>query len=172
MKKVYSIGIGAVVVLALGLYFLLRNDSNKIAWVEVNKVYNEFDGKKELDAKFMKAESARKKIIDSLELDLKLIFNQLQISPENKEKNILFETKRSYFLNKKQELEEDSENMQANYYEQIVNQINQYAKEYGIEKKYSVILGANGEGAVMYAEEEINVTKDMITYINTKYKGL
>ncbi|MDP2387990.1 MAG: OmpH family outer membrane protein [Bacteroidota bacterium] len=171
MKKIY-ISVAVLLILGLGALLYFKEGKSGIVWMDVNKVYSDFDYKKEMDAKYLKTETARKKIIDSLELDLKLIFNQMQNNPKDDEKVILFETKRAYFLEKKQQLDSDSENTRAKYYEQIVSQINQYVRDYGKEKGYSVILGADGTGAIMYAEEKIDITKEITTYVNNKYKGL
>lgn len=35
-----------------------------------------------------------------------------------------------------------------------------------------VILGANGQGSLMYATEKIDVSKEISTYINQRYAGL
>jgi outer membrane protein len=171
MKKVY-IAISIVLILGLAALCFFKSESTKVMWMDVNKVYNEFNYKKEMDAKFQKTENVRKKILDSLELDLKLVFNQMQNSPKNENIAIQFETKRTYFLEKKQQLDKDSQTMQSTYYQQIIEQINQYVRDYGKEKGIAVILGADGSGAVMYAEEKIDITKEITTYINTKYKGL
>src|SRR3989344_1300033 len=136
MKKIYILIIVGLL-LGLAAMFFLKGDQGKIVWMDVNKVYSDFDYKKEMDAKYLKTETARKKVIDSLELDLKIIFNQMQGNPKDEEKVVLFETKRAYFLEKKQQLDSDSENTRVKYYEQIVSQINQYVRDYGKEKGYS-----------------------------------
>ena len=143
----------------------------KLAWVDFNKVYNEFQYKKELEAKFTKTQEARKKVIDSLELDLKMLYSQLQNDSKNKEKLSEFDVKRQDFMDKKGRLEEDGQHNQQNYQEQILNQLNQYVKDYGKEKGYSMILGADGSGTLMYAQEGIDITEVVIKYINNKYKG-
>lgn len=158
--------------LAIFYYYVNRQLEQKIVWININKVYNDFSLKRELEAKFKVVESARKKILDSLELNLKIMANQINAVPKPDETKInRFEYLRQEFLNKKQQFEDDNVAMQNSYNEQIMKQINQYVKEYAEENNHSVILGAGGNGSLMYAAEKIDITEQIIGFINTKYKG-
>jgi outer membrane protein len=55
--------------------------------------------------------------------------------------------------------------------EQIWNQLNSYVQEYGQEHGYDYILGATGDGGIMYASEAKNLNEEVISYINDKYNG-
>lgn len=127
--------------------------------------------KKEYEKKYEKTELARKKITDSLELELRMLYKQLQ-EEKQKESAILFEAKRESYLKQKNEFDQDNEQTKTTYNNQILNQINQYMKEYGKDRGYDIIFGAEGSGSVMYAKESIEITDEAVSYINKKYKGL
>jgi len=172
MKKLPLINLVLIIIVgAITIYLAFGGTSKKQAWLDLNKLYNEFEMKKELDKKFLATENARKKITDSLELDLKLVFTQLQKDEKNKELINVFETKREYFLTRKQQLDEDSQQNRDQLYEQILNQINQYIKDLGKSENYSIIFGADGRGTVMYADDKIDITNHAIEFINKKYRG-
>lgn len=40
-----------------------------------------------------------------------------------------------------------------------------------VKKGYRYIFGAEGSGVLMYADERNNITKEVIEYINARYKG-
>lgn len=146
--------------------------NSKLGWVNINEIYTEFVFKKELEKKLLETKQARKGILDSLELELKILSKEIQSeNGKSKERIALFEVKRENYLNKKQQLEDDNSVMEGQYNEQILNQLNQYLKDYGKENKFRYIFGTSGSGSLMYAEEADDITKDVIVYINEKYKG-
>jgi outer membrane protein len=57
------------------------------------------------------------------------------------------------------------------YNEGIWKQINVYLKEYGTEHGYSFIYGANGNGSIMFADSTLEISKDVIPYLNKRYSG-
>jgi len=174
MKKVivHFIIISISVILAL----ILNNvffPKQKTGWISVPQVFNGFEYKKELEKKYTKSEEARKKIIDSLELDLKVLYKTIKTSKkEDVALNSKFEFQRQNFVEKQHQLEEDNANMKNEFNTQILNQLNQYVKDYGKENNYKFILGAEGNGSLMYGAESEDLTKEIITYINNKYSGI
>jgi len=57
--------------------------------------------------------------------------------------------------------------------EQVFGRVNDFVKRYGKEKGYRIILGANGSGNILYAEESMDITKDVQEALNKEYeKGL
>jgi outer membrane protein len=159
---------------SLVFYFVADSILNKkYVWINLNKVYNEFEMKKEFEKRYEKTQLARKKITDSLEFDLKLLYKQIeQEGDKAKDKILLFEAKRDTYIKKKKEFEDDNEQTQQNFNNQILTQVNQYLKDYGKEKGYSVIFGAEGSGSIMYAKDAIEITDEAIVFLNLKYRGI
>lgn len=173
MKKNIIIGSVFVLLFSVVFFFIGKSRSqDKIAWVNINKVYNEFTLKKELESKLTQTQNARKKVLDSLEFELKVLSREIK-TEEGKDKNKirLFELKRENYLNKKSEVEIDNDVLQKKYNEQILNQLNQYLKDYGKQENFRYILGTDGSGSIMYATESDEITEGAIKYINEKYKG-
>ena len=173
MKKNGLIVLITLIISFIGFSFITKsNKTGKIAWVNINKVYGGFEFKKELETKLIKTQEARKAVMDSLEFELKMLSREIK-SEEGKDKSkiSLFEMKRENYMDKKNQLEEDNSMMQKQYNEQILNQLNQYLKDYGKEQELRYIFGAEGSGSLMYAEGADEITEDVIKYINEKYKG-
>ncbi len=53
----------------------------------------------------------------------------------------------------------------------IWNRLNPYIISYGKKKNYKYIFGANGTGNILYADEQENITADLIIYVNKSYNG-
>jgi outer membrane protein len=167
---IISLVLGAA---ALVLALRVSNPFSRTAYVDLAKVYAAFSLKKELEGKLEQVQQIRKMQLDSLELNLNVLSKNLQ-SPKVENRKGLeeqFSAKRQQYAFNKQRMEEESNNLTQAYDEQIWKQLNQYVKEYGKEKGYTYIFGAEGSGALMYADDAVNVTETMITYVNQRYKG-
>ncbi|MDC7248352.1 MAG: OmpH family outer membrane protein [Sphaerochaetaceae bacterium] len=66
---------------------------------------------------------------------------------------------------KRQLRDEDQKNTQT-----ILNDINDYVKEYGKEHGYAIIFGATGSGNIMYAAEGTDLTEAVLVALNKDYK--
>jgi len=174
-KNIYVLFIAGIIVslfinLAIVYFFTVKADK-KIAYVKLVEVYDGFELKKQLSAKMSQAETARKNILDSLEFRLRSLEIQLKNTKSDKASQQVFEAEKENYLYKKQQFAEDDEEMASKYNEQIWSQINQYVTEYGKEKQFEYILGAEGNGSIMYGNEADDITKEIIAYINNKYHG-
>lgn len=145
----------------------------KTAYVLITDVYNGFDMKKEMEQKFTKTKDARQKVLDSLEFELKMLVNKIEADNKKDEAEIQnFNEKKAEYLHRKQQLEQDNDALGKEYDQQILTQLNQSLKDYGKENGYQYIFGNDGNGSLLYAEENKNITTEVIPYINAKYKGL
>jgi outer membrane protein len=146
--------------------------SSKIAYVDIPKVFNSFQMKKELQQKFEQTSNARKKLLDSLSFDLQLLSQKLKDKKDDPELMDRFSRKRQELYQRKKELDEDNSSLSSQYDKQILEQMTQYIIDYGKLHHFSIIYGAEGNGGLMYADEKYNISEEVIGYINNKYQGL
>jgi outer membrane protein len=158
----------ALVVLGFLLYhkFLLPES----AYVDSRKLFNEFTMKKQLEQEYKTIENGRMAELDSIELRLRMMSNELDRS--NKELMYQFQLHRKNFDDKKNEYLQLNEMLSGKYNEQIWTRINQYVKDYGDKHNYGYIYGLTGDGAIMYAKEKEDITADVLNYINKSYEGI
>lgn len=142
----------------------------KIGYVKIQQIFLDFEYKKELEKNLRGVQEKRKTMLDSLELELKVLSRQIE-SEQNKDKLAEFEARRENYLNKKQEFDDSNERVVKQYDEQIIRQMNQYVKDYGEKNGYTFIYGAGGSGNLMYADSTYDITKKVTEYINERYKG-
>ncbi len=57
------------------------------------------------------------------------------------------------------------------YTADIWRQINQWVNEFGEQEGYDFVLGAAGNGSLMYANEANDITNKTILFVNKKYQG-
>lgn len=144
----------------------------KTGYVLISEVYNSFEMKKEMEKKYLLVKNSRDKILDSLELELKILGSKIKKEEEKNKTTIEdFTYKREEYLQRKKTYDEDNEALTKKYDQEIITQLNQYVKDYGERNGYTYIFGNDGNGSMMYANEAGNITKDVIVFINGKYRG-
>jgi outer membrane protein len=172
MKKTGYILAGLIALACLSSSIYTIQSKEKTAYVNVSELYNEFDMKKEMEASYLNVEKGRQAQLDSLELELKLLNKKLQTDGSgNRELAEAFESKRENYLLKKEQYAEDNALMQQTYSSDIMKQLNQYVADFGKAHGYAFIFGAEGSGAVMYAEQHKEITAELKQYVNNMYKG-
>lgn len=171
-KRFVIIVFVAMGIVSVALLYSYTPSAEKTAFIDINKIFSEFTLKKELEMQLTKVKDARKTVIDSLELELKLLSKQIQTEQQKNSKNIvLFEIKKEEYLQKKQQFDSDLDAISKQYDNQIITQMNQYVKDYGNKHGYTYIFGADGSGFLMYSKEQKDITEDVKKYINNRYKG-
>ena len=172
-RKTVLLSLAAIIAAAVIISLAATSpNSPKIAYINTAEVYNDFALKKELESKLDDTQAKRKSILDSLKVSLQ----GLSMRMEKKEKPSTEEIEefnyvRQQYIKAEQEFSEDNQALADQYSEQIWKQLNQYIADYGKEHGYKYILGANGEGVVMYADESDNITAKMMEYVNIRYGG-
>jgi outer membrane protein len=173
MKREFYILLILLILGLIGSAVYSKSQQKKIAFVKIGELYNDFEMKKELERSLISISNSRKNILDSMELELKLIDKKIQTnSASDANLKDLFESKRENYFLKKNQFQEDNNQMQEQYTANIMKQLNQYVADYGRENEYWYIFGAEGSGALMYADSKEEITKEVGKYINEKYKGL
>ena len=142
--------------------FLTFNLQPKVVYVDNVKIFNDFNMTKELKLSGEKEFNFKKTYLDSLYLKLQ----SSEISPQ--EKKILMQE----FIQKKEELEQFNQIFASEQSSKIWTRIKSYTSEFSKENKYKLIIGSENKSNVLFADEDIDVTNDLLTYINKKYEGL
>jgi len=139
---------------------------DKIVYVDNIELFSGFHMKTELEKKYKQVEGSRKSILDSIYTEIKI-----KAGMENTSGDDALNLLKKEFLMKKELFDKENAETMESYNAQIWNQLNEYTKQYGKEKRYEFILGANGQGVLMYAEDTKNVTKELLQFANTKFNG-
>lgn len=154
MLKNFLLIINLVLVLALAIFVIAR-PAKKTAFILNQQVFNAFEGKKELEKKLNDVKARHQHVLDSVGA---LIGNS-----KDDAKILLYQQYVQHF-----QIEQEQTTEQ--YTADIWKRINQHVAEYGKEHGYDFILGASGDGSLMYAEEGNNITEEVISYLNERYK--
>lgn len=176
LKAIIIIVITSVIVSLTSVFVYHSSMKQKIGYIEIKKVFDGFQMKKELEDKFKQNTKVKERILDSLSFNLKLMSKQLneqQGSTKGVDKDLVyaFEYKREEFLKLKNQYNDESSVLSRKYDAQILERLTQYVIEYGKNNGYKMIFGADGNGSLMYATDDYNVSSPVIEFINKKYSG-
>ena len=164
--------------LTIGMIWLLTNlfvDEGHVVVVDSQRVLEEYQG-------FLEAKDSYETKINALSKS----FNEKRKTFESKTKEyeILESTMSNTEKSKKQvdlakmqqelmqlgaTIENQSAAEEEKLLEGVYNKINDFVQRYGKEKGHAAILGANGQGNVMYVDGQIDITQEVISALNKEY---
>jgi len=156
---------------ALSLSVFNTTAKSKTAYVNTVEVYNQFEMKIELEKKLEETKNARTRILDSLLNDVETIVNYLRKNENDNEAVDRYQFMRENYLKKEKQFEEDNRALAQKYTDQVWDQLNQYVKDFGDERKYQYIYGTTGQGNLMYAKDQLDISKEVLEYVNNRYQG-
>lgn len=160
------------------LFQHFTDPSQEIVFVESSKLLNGYQGM--LDARKVYKQKA---IVWQANIDT--LVNEIQNDLKKFEKEMARMTvkerdlTRQLLQNKQQQLadyqkatQENAANEDGKMTKLVIDEVNQYIKDYGRKKGLRIILAATEYGNIAYAEEGIDITEEILEGLNKKYKGL
>jgi outer membrane protein len=148
------------------------SQKKKMGYIVIQDVYNQFGLKKDLQKKYETSHTARKRVLDSLAMGVRMIGQKIDAEKGKDTADIrLFKMKRLEFYQRQQTNGQDDSAQMKQYDEQILTQLDQYVNDYGKENNYLYILGNGGNGSIMHADESQNITAQVTQYVNERYEG-
>lgn len=165
----FGVGLALLIIAILGASF---GNTAKTAYLDNIMLFNEFDGTKELKIRIQALESDYKTIADSLQIQSLALKEQYRPNKKNSDQQVLkIREKEFQILQHQQTFEQKIQTLNSAYTEQIWVQINQYVKEYCEKEELDYLFGASGNGSLMYAKSNYDLTQEIINYTNLRYAG-
>lgn len=146
-------------VLALAGYQIWQANQPDIVYFKSQELFNAYSGTKYYQEKLAAEESSIQKELDSLQ----------QILGANAD-DPNFQTAIGKFRSRQQALQNAYQARSDQYTNQLWQQINSYVADYGRSRGVRFVLGATGNGMLMYADDETDVTEELTNYINARYE--
>lgn len=169
-KRVVYILFAVVAVINVSIFFYAREQKTKIYYVDLQKLYSEFQLKKELETTLANYSNSSTLQMDSLAMNINQLKYQIEEHPVERDV-MLFDQLNQVYIAKEESFRLERDKMSKQFDDQIWKQLNQYIKEYAVENNCDLVVGGNGDGSIMYAEPGRDITESMIKYVNEKYNG-
>ena len=158
MQKVDKIVLYTLAIIVLGLLVVTMKQSlgsSRIVYIDIGKMLEGYRFKKDLEQEGNKNLYHIKATVDSLKLAKKVDAGNGAIDSQVLHAERAFD---QYYTYSNQELTK-----------RVWERLNPLLEQYGKEKGYSLVVGANGAGTVLYGDKKIDVTEDAVKYINEHY---
>ena len=147
----------------------------KIAFIDNGELINEYQGKKDIEAKFKIKDEAFKKNTDSLANGFQIEAKAFELAAgKMSEKNA--QKKYQELMQKQQGLQRQvqmqQQAMQQEFQVEIDSalvKVKDFVTDYGKKNGYTYILGKNEAGSVMYGSEANDITKTVAEALNATY---
>ncbi len=117
---------------------------------------------KEMKKEGEKQFNSKKATLDSLYLEIQ----REDLSGQTKE--ILMQE----FVAKREEFDSFNKVFAQEESNKIWTRINSYTQQFSKDKNYKLIIGSSNQGDVLYADKSVDVTAELLQYVNKKYEGL
>ncbi|MNL09187.1 Outer membrane protein (OmpH-like) [compost metagenome] len=144
------------------LFFALFSEQRSIVYVDSVKLFEGFKMTKEMKRVGEKEFNERKILLDNLYASLQ--GSSLSVLQK---KELM-----QQFIQGKEELEQFNQTFASEQTQKIWSRIRSYTSEFSKDKNYQLIVGSDNKQMVLFADEKIDVTNDLLTYLNKKYEGI
>jgi outer membrane protein len=175
MKKI-ALPIALIALLVSSISFFYKQ-SSELVYVDVNKLLEGYKRTKIVRTEFETKAKTLNANVDSLLVDWQNELKDYEKNRSNYSKKEL-ELKQELLGNKQQQINNYQQAIQKQIQEEdkkstqtVINDINDYIKEFGKEKGYKIIFGASGSGNIMYADEATDLTETVLEGLNKEFEG-
>ena len=151
--------------------------SQKIGFVDNSVLINDYQEKKEIEAKLKSKIQAYEKRRDSLgqafQLDVKAAevkarsmsqANLQKLQQEFQQKEQIISQQLQF---EQQQIAQESQSKN----DSLIKKVRAFVKSYGKTNGYNFILGSNEAGSVMYGTDEVDLTQTILDALNEAYKN-
>ena len=176
MKK-FSIPFSIIAILMALFSVIKSQSSSNQVYVDVNKLLDGYKRTKIVREKFEKKAKTLNANVDSLLVDWQ---KELKIYEKERSKMSKkeLELKQELLGNKQQQINNYQQAIQKQVQEEdkkatqtVINDINDYVKDYGKKHGHQIIFGASGSGNIMYANEASDLTQTVLDGLNAEFEG-
>lgn len=165
------IGVAAVAIL------MVSCNEQKTAYVDTTVLIKEYKEMKDVEAQFTsKSDSVRQQLdsaANAFQQEVQTYQSQMNSMSEAQRKE-----KEQELMQMQQMLQQQQQMVGQKLREQsntvmdsMVTKIKDYVKDYGKENNYTYIFGSNESANIMYAEDGLDITQDILSELNEEYGG-
>ncbi|TJY34786.1 OmpH family outer membrane protein [Pontimicrobium aquaticum] len=170
MKKIIII---ALVVLSV----VSCQQSQKIGFVDNSVLINDYQEKKDIEAKLKTKIAAYEKKRDSLSQAFQLEIKDAELKARKMSQANLqklqqeFQQKEQIISQQLQFEQQQIAQESQSKNDSLIKKVRAFVKDYGKTNGYSFILGSNEAGSVMYGTETSDLTQTVLDALNEAYKN-
>jgi outer membrane protein len=149
----------------------------KTAYVDTSKLMSEYTEAKDLEAKYKAQVEEKGRLLEAEINRFKQEAGSFQAQAQAngqawaQQKGAELQKREQQLAYAQQQLSQQLQQESGKEMDSLVSGVKKFIKSYGKEKGYSYIFGTGDVASVLYAEDQYDITKDVIKALNDKYKA-
>jgi outer membrane protein len=177
MNKVLQAGLFAVIIIAIGFLLYKEYNRERIVYIDSAQLVNGYLGMKEARTSYQQKTVAWKSNIDTLmqEVQRSIQKHEKEMSGMTKKERELSEelikTKQKQLRDYQRAIQEKAQQEDTEMTTLVLEEVNTFLKEYGERNNYRMIMAATEYGNLAYADEDLDITKEVLEQLNKRYRG-
>ena len=150
-------------------------NQTKIAYIDVEVIMKDYSATKALEEKLKAKQDAFAKQLDSLQGPFQLKVQEYykaapQMSPQKRaEAEGALQQEQQFLQARQQQASEELQKENLENSEALTKKVDSFVADYAKAKGFQLIIGTSGKGTVMYGDEKMNVTADILELLNKDY---
>lgn len=163
-----------VIAVVVGWIVYSQATKSKIAFVDSARLIENYEGMKVAREAFQQKSLQWQANIDTLTSEFKRAVDDFETSKSKlstKEAELsrqLIETKRKQLVDYQQAIQQQAEQEDYQMTQKVLSEVNGLINDYAKQQGYDMVLGASGNGNIVYAKEYMDITEDVMDMLNTK----
>lgn len=167
----------SVIALIIGVTALIFNlkDTKKIAYIDSSKLMTQYQGMIDARKKVNNSNSKYEANLDTLTTQFQNSLKEYEMAKANmsvdqqKKKEADLQYRKDQLIKYQQSLEQKSQEDQMKETQNVVLDMNNFVTQYGKLHNYTIIFSTTTEGNIVYANDVINITDEVVEGLNNKY---
>jgi len=165
-----------IVIIAVAAVIVSSCSNTKIGYMDVEKVMTEYTGVKDLEIDLKNRQEILAKDLDSLSGVFQgKVKNYYASAPKmnakkRQEMEAALQMEQQILQGKQQQATLDLQKIGRDNTAEITQLLDSLVSVYAAKNGYHLIMGTTGKGTVMYGDESLNVTDQMLEIMNAQYK--
>lgn len=166
MKKLLILAIAFVVVSC---------NQTKVAYIDIETLMNDYEATKALEISLKAKQEKMAKELDSISAPFQLKVqqyyqNQQKMSSKKRAEVEQALQQEQQFLQSKQQQASQSLQMENQAQSEVLTKkVDSFVADYAKLKGFNLVLGTSGKGTVLYGDETLNVTNEILEILNLDY---
>ncbi|MFK5957493.1 MAG: OmpH family outer membrane protein [Lutibacter sp.] len=163
-----------LLIVAIAFIFASCNQT-KVAYIDIEVLMKDYEATKALETSLKAKQEVMAKELDSIGAPFQLKVqqyyqNQQKMSTQKRAQTEQALQQEQQFLQSKQQeasllLQKENQKMS----EIITKRVDSFVENFAKSKGYNLVLGTSGQGTVLYGDESLNVTTEILEILNSDF---
>ena len=150
-------------------------NQTKVAYVDIEVLMKDYEGTKALETKMKAKQELKAKELDSLtapfQAKVQSYYQASQtMSPQKRaEAEGALQQEQQFLQAQQQQASQELQKETQDNYEIITKTVDSLVGNYAKTNGYNMVFGTSGKGTVMYGDENLDITKQVLEVLNKDY---